>query len=293
MAFNEIVFLRRPDCRPRENDTLAQAEPDRDRRADPALGHHCYESGAWERAFAYLGQAGRAAAERSAHREAVASFAQALAAFEHLPASRELSQKAIDVRFDLRQSLLVLEELPRMLDCLQVAEDQARSIDDEARIGRAAALLTHVLALLGRHEEAVETGRRARGVAHATDDFSLRILSSLYLGHTHYFRGDFAAAEELLRANVSALVGDLVHERFGLASSVSVISRVWLAFSLAERGEFDEALVQAHEAVARSERSDNPWSLFHAHAAAGRVYVISVARRGCAREDSRESARQR
>src|SRR5205823_1671256 len=55
-----------------------------------ALGRHYRESEAWERAAACLRQAGTAAAQRSALREAVVCFQQAAEALARLPASREI-----------------------------------------------------------------------------------------------------------------------------------------------------------------------------------------------------------
>ena len=47
---------------------------------------------------------------RWAHREAVVNFEQALEALRHLPQSRETLEQAIDVRLDLRPSLVALAE---------------------------------------------------------------------------------------------------------------------------------------------------------------------------------------
>src|SRR5262249_14600846 len=52
------------------------------------LAHHAFRSDLWEKAVTYLRQAGTKAAMRSAYREAVASFEQALIALKHLPENR-------------------------------------------------------------------------------------------------------------------------------------------------------------------------------------------------------------
>ena len=72
------------------------------------LAHHAYHGGLWAQAVSYLREAGTHAAARGAHREAVADFAQALAALGQLPTPP--STEAIDLRFDLRTSLLPLGE---------------------------------------------------------------------------------------------------------------------------------------------------------------------------------------
>jgi predicted ATPase len=53
------------------------------------LAHHAVRGEVWEKAFAYLREAGTKAAGRSAHREAVSHFERALAVLQHLPETRE------------------------------------------------------------------------------------------------------------------------------------------------------------------------------------------------------------
>jgi DNA-binding SARP family transcriptional activator len=53
-----------------------------------ALGTHYRDGNAWEKAAAFLHMAGRQAATRSAHQEAVTCFKEALSALRRLPASR-------------------------------------------------------------------------------------------------------------------------------------------------------------------------------------------------------------
>jgi hypothetical protein len=59
---------------------------------------------------------------RSANREAVSCFEQALAAQRHLPETRETLEQAIDLRFDLRAALYPLGEFERIEGRLREAE---------------------------------------------------------------------------------------------------------------------------------------------------------------------------
>ena len=80
---------------------------DADRLADQVerLAHHALRGEVWDKAVAYCRQAGDKAVARSASREAVACFEQALVALAHLPEGRERHEQAIDVRFGLRHAL--------------------------------------------------------------------------------------------------------------------------------------------------------------------------------------------
>ena len=58
---------------------------------------------------------------RSAYREAVGSFEQALSALSHLPETRATHEQAIDLRFALRSALLPSGDYGHILACLREA----------------------------------------------------------------------------------------------------------------------------------------------------------------------------
>jgi hypothetical protein len=57
--------------------------------------------------------------------------------------------------------------------------------------------------------------------------------------------GDYRSAQRHLGRAVAAVDGELSRERRGMAGLVSVASRIWLAASLADTGDFAEALARA------------------------------------------------
>ena len=70
------------------------------------LAHHALRGEVWDKALTYCQQAGEKAMARSAHREAVGYFEQALSALAHLPETRDTREQAIDLRLALRSALL-------------------------------------------------------------------------------------------------------------------------------------------------------------------------------------------
>src|SRR6185503_7346129 len=106
------------------------------------LAYHALRGEVWDKALRYCGQAGAKAAGRVADREAVAFFEQALATLEHLPETQEMRKHAIDLLVDLRNSLQVLGELSRGLDCLRRAEALAEALGDRPRLVEIAATLS-------------------------------------------------------------------------------------------------------------------------------------------------------
>ena len=77
----------------------------------------------------------------------MAYFEQALAALAHLPERRDTLEQAIDLRFDLRNALLPLDEQARIFDHLRAAEALAERLGDPQRLGRIVSL--SVLLFLG------------------------------------------------------------------------------------------------------------------------------------------------
>ncbi len=74
------------------------------------LAHYAMRGEMWDKALLYYRQAGSKAMVRSAYREAVVCFEQALEALKRLPESRVAMEQAIDLHFDLRNVLTPLGE---------------------------------------------------------------------------------------------------------------------------------------------------------------------------------------
>jgi predicted ATPase len=79
------------------------------------LAHHALRGEVWDKALVYCRQAGEKAMARSAHREAVWYFEQALSALPHLSEQRDMREQAIDLRLALRSALLSSGDLERIL----------------------------------------------------------------------------------------------------------------------------------------------------------------------------------
>ncbi len=126
----------------------------------------------------------------------------------------------------------------------------------------------------GEHERAVKAAERDMAVAASFSDFSRRIVSSCRLGQAHHALGNYGRAVELFRQTVASLQGDLVYEHFGMAAFPSVWSRSWLAWSLAERGEFAEGVAISVEAVRIAESADHTYSQVQAVFGLGTLYMI-------------------
>jgi tetratricopeptide (TPR) repeat protein len=225
------------------------------------LAHHAVRGEMWEQAVTYLGQAGARALTRSANREAVTCFEQALTALPHLPETRERLEQAIDLRFDLRTALFPLGEFERIFGCLREAEGLARTLGDQRRLGQLSVYLCHNLWIAGHPTEALAFGQSAQAIAESLGDVPLLVTGNLYLGVAYLYTGDYRRAEDLLLKILPLLEGDRGRERFGLAGFPSVLVRGHLIWVLADRGKFEEGIAQGQESLRLAEALDHPYSL--------------------------------
>ena len=137
VAYGSLLHERRRVLHARIVEALEALAGDRLDDQVERLAQHALRGEVWEKALAYGRQAGDKARTRSAYREAVVCFEQALAALEHLPDSRAATEQAIDLRLGLRAALNALGEAPgRMLDHLRRAETLAQTLGDPLRLGR-------------------------------------------------------------------------------------------------------------------------------------------------------------
>jgi len=105
VAYGSVLQERRRVLHERIVEATERLYPDRLAEQVELLAHHALRGELWQKAMTYLHQAGRKAAARSALREAVAYFQQALGALVHLPETRQTLEQAIDIRIDLGPAL--------------------------------------------------------------------------------------------------------------------------------------------------------------------------------------------
>jgi tetratricopeptide (TPR) repeat protein len=202
---------------------------------------------------------------RSANREAVAGFEQALVALQHLPDTRETRVQAVDLRFDLRNTLLLLGEHERIFAYMREAEALARALDDDSRHARVSAYLCTYLFTAGDYDQALAAGEHALAIVATLADFPLHVEMNFRLGQVYHAIGEYPRSMNFLRRNVESLTGELLYERFGHGYVISVFSRAWLGWCLAEVGEFGEGLTLGEEGLQVAEAVDQPFSRIAAY----------------------------
>jgi class 3 adenylate cyclase len=253
---------------------IEQVFPDRLVEHVERLASHAFRAEAWGKAVGYLRQASAKAVARSAHGEAVGYFEQALVALQHLPETRETLEQAIDLRLGLRTSLYAQGEIRKGLAYLHEAEQLARKIDDPRRLGLVLSYIGVNTWSTGHPLEARTFAQRALAIAEKLGDLPLMVMTNFYLGSGSLVLGDYRDAGASLQKTVELLEGGLSRERFVMAGFPAVMARGWLAWVLADRGEFEEGLRYGREALQMAEAFGQPFSLARTLNDLGYLYCV-------------------
>jgi tetratricopeptide (TPR) repeat protein len=261
VAYGSLLHERRRVLHARIVEALEVLAGDRQDDQVERLAHHALRGEVWPKALAYSRQAGDKARTRSAYREAVVCYEQALAALEYLPDSGAATEQAIDVRLGLHSALNPLREAhERLLEHLRHAETLSKTLGDQRRLGRVYATMSLNFWVAGEVDRAIAYGQRTLAVATTLGHVGLQAQAHLSLGRVYYDTGDYARAVESLEWNVATLQGDLLYEHFGTNNIVAAVSRSWLSCCHAERGAFTEGLAIAGDALRLAETGNNPFS---------------------------------
>jgi class 3 adenylate cyclase/tetratricopeptide (TPR) repeat protein len=235
------------------------------------LADHALRGELPEKAVMYLREAGKKAADREAYPEAATLLERALEAMAQLPDNVDTVQKAIDIRFEMRNVLQPLGDRRRIASLLDEAAQLAAKIGDDQRVGWVQSYFTEQFWMLGRYKESIEAGEKALTVADQVSDMPLRVVTNLPLGLAHHTSGDYKNAREYFGWNVTHLDGKLLNERFGMFVLPSAFSRSFIAWGLADMGRFPEAFSIGEDALRVSENASHPFSCGYAHLGLGVV----------------------
>jgi class 3 adenylate cyclase/tetratricopeptide (TPR) repeat protein len=228
------------------------------------LASHAVNAELWTQAVEYLQRGAELAFERASPREAVRLLDEALGLLPRLDNSVRTDERKIDIRLALRGPLLALGNLVRIGTELRHLESLAATCSDAVRLGRMAVVIAGHRWLSGELALAVESGRRAMGIAQQHEDFSLLVAARQYVGAALHELGEYIEAEELLTANVQAVPEDASGHQFGMAGLPAVFCRTTRGWLYGHLGQFAAARHDAEEAMRIARASGNGFSILSA-----------------------------
>jgi len=235
------------------------------------IARHYREAEAWDKAVTALRAAGRAAASRGRLVEARTCMDDAIVGLDHLGDTPQTLALAVDLRFDLRNTLFPLGEMARLHDRLLEAEKLAAQLGDAQRLGYSLDYLGNHLFVTGSPRAGEEFGERARAIAQTLHDVRLRVAVSYHLGAIYVNVGEPAKAETALGAVAEWTAGNLRGDLCGMAVLPSAAARSIVSYSLADRGRFREARAKAQEGVDLAVEFGHDYTLTQALLAVGYV----------------------
>jgi len=245
VAYGSLLQERRRTLHARIVEALEVLAGDRVGEQVERLAYHAVRGEVSDKAITYCRQAGARSYDRTALREAVTSFEQALQALTHLPEQGDTRVLAIELRLALGDPLVALGEYGRRLALLDEAEALARALDDRARLGRVLAQMAQVRRITGDHDGAIAAGQQALELAVELGDSAIQVYASHNLGQAYQALGDFGRAAELLQWSVE--VAD--RESDTPSTVFRIESQAWLARTLSALGAFAEGQRHGEEAL--------------------------------------------
>jgi class 3 adenylate cyclase/tetratricopeptide (TPR) repeat protein len=260
VAYETLLQERRRALHARIAEALEALTGDRMAEQIERLAHHALRGEVWDKALAYSRQAGEKALERSAYREAIGSFEQALSALPHLPETHDTCAQAIDLRLALRSALFPSGDFGRVLAYLREAEALAVALDDPRRLGQVSNFLSVHFYRMGAYDQAIVAAQRVLGVAMASRAVVLHALANQRLGLAYHAQGEYRQAIEAFRQTVASLDEAQRRERFGQILLPAVHACAVHACCLAELGMFTEGGAPGDEGMRIAEVVDHPAS---------------------------------
>jgi tetratricopeptide (TPR) repeat protein len=269
VAYNSLLQERRRVLHARIVEALEALAGERVTEQVEHLAHHALRSEVWDRALSYCRQAGEKVMARSAYREAVGYFEQALSALAHLSGQRDTREQAIDLRLALRSALTPSGDLGRVLAYLREAETLAVALDDTRRLGQVSVALANCFWLKGVPDEAIAATQRALACATVGGDAGLHAVANIFHGFAYHAQGNYRRAIDCF-VHTRAFFEEARHrERFGQPILPAVGSHSWLASSHAELGMFPEGRAFGEEGLRIAEAVAHPASLMIAYLGLG------------------------
>ena len=213
------------------------------------LARHALRAKRWDKAFTYNREAAKKAHGRSAYAAAIGCFDHALQALDELPDDDAHRIDKMDIRLEMRTALWPLGRHAELEARVREAGELAERAGDIARHANVHNYLTAHYWQAGDHARAIEHGEKGIELAERAADFSVRITTMQHLGLAFHARGEFGRQVEILRGVAAELSGPPARQRHGMAGYPAAITRGFLAWGLAELGEFVEALDWARQGV--------------------------------------------
>ncbi|MBI2553085.1 MAG: AAA family ATPase, partial [Candidatus Rokubacteria bacterium] len=242
------------------------------------LAHHALRGAVWNKAVRYLRQAGAKAVARSANREALEFFEQALKVLGELPESRDTLAEALEIRIALGPALIAIKgaNAPEVEASYLHARELCDRLEDTSRLFPVLWGLWYASYSQGRYRNSQEIGERLLSVAREGRDSALLVEAHHTLWATLVGMGNAVAAQAHLKQGL-VLYDRQQHRSLAFlygAHDPGVCCRNVSAMASWQLGYPDQALKSMLEALSLARELSHPlttvialyfaaWVLYH------------------------------
>jgi len=265
VAYNSLLVERRRTLHAKILEAIELLYADRLAEQVERLALHAFRGEVWAKAPAYLRQAGAKAVGRSANREAVVYFEQALGALGHLPENRETLEQAIAIRIDLGPALRTIKRTsdPEVEQTYTQARELCQRFGDTPQLFPVLWGLCRVYHSRGELHKSRAVGEQLLSLAHSIQDPALILEAHHTQWSTLFSLGELHAAKEHFERG-RALYDPQQHRQHafvygghdpGVCCGTHAAHALWLF------GYPDQALQRIQEALSLGRDLSHPFSL--------------------------------
>lgn len=233
---------------------LTETEPE-------LLAHHYAAAGLAEPAVSYWLKAAKRAANRSAHREALAQLDAATASLETLSVGEVRSRLALQVQLQRAGVLIVTKGMSGAdtAAAYDLAHELCGELGDEVEESVSALYGIYLFHLVGGDAlRSVAAAQDALRRAQRIDKPALLVVAHRVIGASLVMRGDLSAACEHLNQAIALYDPLRDHESAAAyGSDLKAVSLAWLGYAHVLLGKPDGALKLVHEAILFAETLKN------------------------------------
>ena len=279
VAYGSLLQDRRRTLHGRIVEAVERLYSDRLSEHVERLAHHATRGELWGKAVDYLHQAGKKAAIRSANREAVEYFQQALNAQEHLPDGREMLEQAIDIRIDLGPALHATKGpgAPDVGETYTKARELCQRVGETPKLFPVLWGLSRVHNFRGELQLARDLGEELFAMAQRVQDPALILEAHHTLWAILFSLGELAAAQMHAEQGIASY-NQQQHSHLAFlygGHDPGVCCRTHAARQLWLLGYPEQALQRCQEAL------DLAWELSHLYSLASALVWVAWVHQQC------------
>jgi class 3 adenylate cyclase/tetratricopeptide (TPR) repeat protein len=273
VAYTSLLRERRAILHARAARSLEALAAERPDEQVERLADHAEKGAIWDKAIEYLQRSGLKAYSLYANADAARFFERALTVLKKLPETPDNLRQAVDLRFELRNSLLPSYDTDRIVRTLDELDPILERLGDKQRSAQYAAFRCNHHFLIGQQRRAIEFGQTGVRLARECGDRVVLGQSLFRLAQSFHALGEYRQAISLLEQGLEFNANELRHDRHNLNIIPSVLNRTWLAIALVECGDFGAGMKHARCALEVAERAEHQLSEFLGWLSIG--YILS------------------